>query len=340
MGTKAYSLAVLAAFDAAQLPLTKLLGEECLKQIQDLQIAHWGTEHVGILQEDTIQTLIMGANRLLDFLLSMERTIIDLHQSALQVYNIALGGQACGKLLDLLENIFGYPKTKASRDFEASLQPHSLLDPEEEPEAEAAIRATDKPGPSGSIGAEMTTESRGHHASKYPASGSFDTPGKGKAFRRLSSIPIEEAVAFLIISEKAVTMTGISSGDLLIGKATKKSGRKGKQSIYRCQHCGYVTEQKAQGATHVRSEHLGHCLQCCLCNYHTFRLVDFKPHLISKHPGRLSEWYEPLPDLSDIVATDVDPKDIIIGVKEEPTEEPGSSSESDEDKEQSINSPL
>ena len=83
VGTKAYSLAALAAFDAAQLLSTKSLGEECLKQIQDLQIAHWGTKHVGILQEDTIQTLIMGANRLLDFLLSMERTIIDLHQSAL-----------------------------------------------------------------------------------------------------------------------------------------------------------------------------------------------------------------------------------------------------------------
>ena len=192
MGTKAYSLAVLAAFDVAQLPSMKSLGEECLKQIQDLQITHWGTEHVGILQEDTIQTLIMGANRLLDVSLSMERTIIDLHQSALRVYNIALGGQACGKLLDLLENIFGYPETKASRDFEASLQPHSLLDPEEEPEVEAAIRATDKPGPSRSTGAEVTTESCGHCASKCPASGSFDTPGKGKVFRRLSSIPIEE----------------------------------------------------------------------------------------------------------------------------------------------------
>ena len=72
VGTKAYLLAALAAFDVAQLPSTKSLGEECLRQIQDLQIAHWGTEHVGILQEDTIQTLIMGANRLLDFSLSME----------------------------------------------------------------------------------------------------------------------------------------------------------------------------------------------------------------------------------------------------------------------------
>ena len=40
VGTKAYSLAALAAFDAAQLLLMKSLGEECLKQIQDLQIAH------------------------------------------------------------------------------------------------------------------------------------------------------------------------------------------------------------------------------------------------------------------------------------------------------------
>ena len=127
-------------------------------------------------------------------------------------------------------------------------------------------------------------------------------------------------------------MTGISEGDLLIGKATKKSGKKGKQSIYRCQHCGYVTEQKAQGATHVRREHLGHCLQCHLCSYRTFRSVAFKPHLTVKHPGHSTEWYEPLPDLSNIVATEVDPKDIIIGVKKEPTAESDSDSDSEEEK--------
>ena len=72
VGTKAYTLSALAVFDASKLPSTKSIGEDCLKQIQDLQIAHWGTEHVEILPEDTIQALIMGANRLLDFLLSME----------------------------------------------------------------------------------------------------------------------------------------------------------------------------------------------------------------------------------------------------------------------------
>ena len=83
MGTKAYSLSALAAFDALKLPSTKTLGEDCLQQIQDLQITHWGMEHVGLLEKDTVQTLIMGANRLLDFSLSMERTIIEPRQSAL-----------------------------------------------------------------------------------------------------------------------------------------------------------------------------------------------------------------------------------------------------------------
>ena len=251
VGTKAYSLAALAAFDAAQLPSTKLLGEECLKQIQDLQIAHWGTEHVGILQEDAIQTLIMGANRLLDFSLSMEQTIIDLHQSALRVYNIALGGQACGKLLDLLENIFGYLETKASKDFEAALQPSSLLDSEEEPEAEMTA-VTGDVEPSGSQATGVKPEQAKHHALKHQASESFELPaGKGKASKKSTEVPLRDATAFLVISEKVITMTGISSGDLLIGKATKKSGKKGKQSIYRCQHCGYISEQKAKGATHV-----------------------------------------------------------------------------------------
>ena len=80
---KAYSLAALVAFDSAKLPSAQNLGAECLQQIQDLQIAHWGTKNLGILQEDTIQTLLTGANHLLDFFLSMEKTIIDLRQSAL-----------------------------------------------------------------------------------------------------------------------------------------------------------------------------------------------------------------------------------------------------------------
>ena len=221
---------------------------------------------------------------------------------------------------------------RASKDFEAVLQSSSLLDPEVEPEADV-LMATGDAGPSSSkteedVGSKMVK----HYSLKCQASESFEMPaGKGKTFKKLTGTPIEDAVAFLVISEKAITMTGISEGDLLIGKATKKSGKKGKQSIYRCQHCGYVTEQKVQGATHVRTEHLGHCLQCRLCSYCTFRSVDFKPHLTVKHPGLSTEWYEPLPDLSNIVAMEVDTKDIIIGVKEEPTVKSDSDSDSEEE---------
>ena len=186
--------------------------------------------------------------------------------------------------------------------------------------------------PSSSQATDVEPEQAKHCALKCQASGSFELPaGKGKAFKKSTRVPLWDATAFLIISEKVITMTGISSRDLLIGKATKKSGKKGKQSIYRCQHCGYISEQKAQGATHVRLKHLGHCLQCRLCEYRTYRSVDFKPHLTVKHPGRTTEWYEPLPNLSNIVATEVDPKDIIIGIKEEATAE--SDSDSDSDKE-------
>ena len=207
------------------------------------------------------------------------------------------------------------------------------MDPEVEPEADALMATGDaKPG-SSETQEDLSSKTVKHHSLKHPASDPHErSAGKGKAFKKPTGTPTEDAVAFLVISEKAITMRGISEGDLLTGKVTKKkSGKKGKQSIYRCQHCGCATEQKAKGATHVRTEHLGHCLQCRLCSYHTFRSVDFKPHLTVKHPGRSTEWYEPPPSLSNIVATEVDPKDIIIGVKEEPMAESDSDSDSEDE---------
>ena len=126
----------------------------------------------------------------------MEKTIIDLWQSALRTYNIALGGQACGKLLDLLENIFGYPETWACKDFEAALQPYSLLDPEHKPEAEEAA-VSDQAETSGE-GVPEAIGNAGHHRSlKQQASASFEVPaGNGKAFRKPSGVPVQEATAF------------------------------------------------------------------------------------------------------------------------------------------------
>ena len=126
---------------------------------------------------------------------------------------------------------------KASKDFEAALQPSSLLDPEMEPKADA-LMATGDAGPCSSETQEdLNSKTVKHHSLKCHASEPLKLSiGKGKAFKKPTGTPIEDAVPFLVISEKAITMTGISEGDLLIGKATKKSGKKGKQSIYKCQH--------------------------------------------------------------------------------------------------------
>ena len=69
---------------------------------------------MGILSDNTVQELVLGANKLLDLSLSMEKTVLDIRQSALQTYNIALGGQACGRMLQILEDVFGYNETSES----------------------------------------------------------------------------------------------------------------------------------------------------------------------------------------------------------------------------------
>ena len=69
---------------------------------------------MGILLYDTFQELILGTNKLLDLSLSMEKIMLNIRQSALQTYNIALGGQACGRMLKILKDIFGYEELPES----------------------------------------------------------------------------------------------------------------------------------------------------------------------------------------------------------------------------------
>ena len=96
------------------------------------------------------------------------------------------------------------------------------MDPEHEPEVEEAADPN-QAGTSGEGVPKAGSNTIHHRSLKRQASTSFETPpGKGKAFRKPASVPIQEATAFLVISEKAITMTGISGGDLLIGKATKR----------------------------------------------------------------------------------------------------------------------
>ena len=56
----------------------------------------------------------MQANRLLEFTLHLEKSVIELKIDALHMWNIALAGTASGNLLSLIENAYGYPESRES----------------------------------------------------------------------------------------------------------------------------------------------------------------------------------------------------------------------------------
>ena len=44
-------------------------------------------------------------------------------------------------------------------------------------------------------------------------------------------------------------------------------------------------------------KHLSVCLQCCLCNYQSYRPKDWQKHVKQQHPDQMNEWFEPVPSL-------------------------------------------
>ena len=78
--------------------------------------------------------------------------------------------------------------------------------------------------------------------------------------------------------------------------------------VYRCVLCLYCAEQRGQLFTHVCRVHLGICIQCHLCAYHTYCGVDMKSHLSKAHPSQEDEWLEPLPSLEGLIAAQ--PEDV------------------------------
>ena len=51
---------------------------------------------------------------MLELALHLEKSVINLKMDALWLWNIALASTACGNLLNLIENAYGYPTSKAS----------------------------------------------------------------------------------------------------------------------------------------------------------------------------------------------------------------------------------
>ena len=57
---------------------------------------------------------LFQANQVLELALHLEKTVINLKINALQMWNVALVGMACGNLLTLIENAYGYPESRQS----------------------------------------------------------------------------------------------------------------------------------------------------------------------------------------------------------------------------------
>ena len=61
-----------------------------------------------------------------------------------------------------------------------------------------------------------------------------------------------------------------------------------------------MMEQHSQCATHIRGIHLCTCISCQICGNHTYHSIDFSCHLEAKDVDKESEWFAPLPDLSNV----------------------------------------
>ena len=51
---------------------------------------------------------------MLELTLHLKKSVISLKMDALRLWSIALASTACGNLLNLIENAYGYPESKAS----------------------------------------------------------------------------------------------------------------------------------------------------------------------------------------------------------------------------------
>ena len=124
---------------------------------------------------------------------------------------------------------------------------------------------------------------------------------------------IQMASGYYPTSTVALSMTGVD--DTLVEKPSEKA------SFYRCVLCMHTASQKAELFTHVCRVHLGVCILCQLCDYRTYRGVDFSAHLCKHHPQQEDDWLEPLPDLDNLVLSSA--RDLAVKrIKEEPIEEP------------------
>ena len=320
-GSLGHGIIALEAVDKVISEDVEGLGEDMMLKVQDLMSREFEHKDHTILPEDEIQRLLMGANRVIDYALTLELQVIKLKQHTLRIINTAPISSACEGLLDLLQNTYGYRESLESHQEGICLatfpHPSTPTGPEI---AEEQLTSTEEAQQAQELASALQIDivlpGPSSEPTKCPAKPSGDEPAikkpavaAGQAMKQSGCgtwlKPISEVTPFHPISEGSIHTTSIDK------KCQMSSSRVHNTTVYKCKLCGYPSEQHTQCATHIRGMHLSTCLAYHLCSWHTYHSIDFQKHLDKHHPSQESTWYPPLPDLSNIeIKKEVDESEI------------------------------
>ena len=219
---------------------------------------------------------LFQANQVLELALHLEKTVINFKIDALRMWNVALAGMACGNLLTLIENAYGYPESRQSIECGQYLETVECKFAENEPDAELAKGLTSKEAAT----AEATSQPPPVKRRKQLPQG----PDKCK---------LQFAGAVIPTTTIHLHQTGVPKKYI-----SERVGAEG-QSIYKCMHpgCPYSTAQFAQCCTHIHRKHLGVGIKCQLCDHCSFRSVDIQKNLKDVHMNDEDKCFEPVPEL-------------------------------------------
>ena len=210
---------------------------------------------------------------MLELALHLEKSVISLKTDALRLWNISLSGTACGNLLNLIENSYGYLETKASVEWGSYLETLDRDFVENAPNVEPI---------DGTITKE-TDVAKSQSSAPPPKRRKKCSQGPDKV-RLAKATPI-------------IPSTSVHLHQTWVPKAhiSERKGEDG-QSIYRCNVRGYeyITDQFVQACTHMCRKHLSVCVKCHLRDKRSFRSVIIQKHYDVMHHDEEVEWFEPI----------------------------------------------
>ena len=205
----------------------------------------------------------------MDLALSIEMISLKLKQLVLHSWNVALAGTACGHFLHVLEDVFGVPEGSTSKqEGDAIALAHARATPATDSPTPEELVATVKEG-------EVPSTLAAHPPplKKCKVFEMLATSGSTRFSDKVAKIGLTSG--YFPTSTVALTMMGVD--DSLVEKPSEKL------SVYHCILCLHCANQKAEMFTHIHRVHLGVCILCQLCNYHTYRGVDISAHLRKEH---------------------------------------------------------